>query len=208
MLLICPQIPDGVGPMPHPLSLPEMPTFNPVQNDTSGLKLLAAAAASSSASSSSPTVIVASPGQSLMSLGPFNLVASLPMKLVKRILDLEFIEMVELTVDAWQEESSFDSQNVSRCPSWRAPITDISLWLECYSRVAAILVTHKGPELWAYQASILKATRNYEGSAWAVYDHHYRHKASARKDLNWLVTDPCLYNEAFAGRPKAIANTA
>ena len=47
------------------------------------------------------------------------------MKLVKQILELKFIEMVELTANAWQEESYTDSQNVSRHPSQSAPVTDI-----------------------------------------------------------------------------------
>lgn len=63
---------------------------------------------------------------------------------------------------------------------------------------------YKGPELWAYQASILKAAHNYEGSAWVVYDHQYCQEALARKDQNWSVTDPWLYNEAITGRAKVI----
>lgn len=69
--------------------------------------------------------------------------------------------------DAWQDDAIPKLQTLSGRPSRRAPVTDISLWLECYSRMAAIMVTcfpHKGLELWAYQASILKAARNYEGS--------------------------------------------
>ena len=90
-------------------------------------------------------------------------------------------------------------------PTHRAPVTDISVWLECYSRMAAIIVTHfpeKAPELWAYQATILRAAQNYEGTAWVAYDRQFRREA--RKDLNWSVTHPRLYIEAFTGRAKAI----
>ena len=40
---------------------------------------------------------------------------------------------------------------------------------------------------------------------WVTYDRQYRREALARRDLNWSVTDPRLYNEAFTGRARAIA---
>ena len=74
--------------------------------------------------------------------------------------------------------------------------------------MAAIISTRfpeKAPELWAYQATIIRAERNYEGKRWVTYDHQFRRQALAKKDLNWSVTDPRLYNEAFMGRARAIA---
>lgn len=62
----------------------------------------------------------------------------------------------------------------------------------------------KAPELFAYQAQIVWAERNYEPGRWVVYDRQYRREALARKDLNWSVTDPRLYSEAFTGRARAI----
>ena len=74
--------------------------------------------------------------------------------------------------------------------------------------MAAVLATRfpeKAPELWAYQATIIRAERNYEGKRWVTYDRQYRRQALAKKDLNWSVTDPRLYNEAFTGRARSIA---
>ena len=91
----------------------------------------------------------------------------------------------------------------------RLPITDISQWVECFSIMAAILCTcfpEKAPKLWANQATIVCAERNYEGSRWVSYDRQYRWETLARKDLSWSVTDPCLYNEVFTGRAKSIAH--
>lgn len=53
------------------------------------------------------------------------------------------------------------------------PTTQVSSpGMECYSHIAAVLVSrffpNKGLELWAYQASIVWATRNFEGSAWVA----------------------------------------
>ncbi len=38
-----------------------------------------------------------------------------------------------------------------------------------------------------------------------TYDRQYRRQALARKDLNWPVTHPRLYNQAFTGRARSIA---
>ena len=63
----------------------------------------------------------------------------------------------------------------------------------------------KAPEMFAYQATTVRAERNYEGQQWVTYDRQFRREAPARKDLNWSVTDLRLYNEAFTGRARAIA---
>ena len=122
--------------------------------------------------------------------------------MVKRILDLEFVEISELTADVWQDDVAADTANPVRRSTipHRAPDTDIHVWLEGFGCMASILVTRfleKGPELWAYQATIVKAARNYEGSAWVAYDRQFRQQALARKDLNWSVIDFRLYNEAL-----------
>ena len=62
----------------------------------------------------------------------------------------------------------------------------------------------KAPELFAYQASIIRAERNYDDKRWVAYDRRYRREALAQKDLNWSVTNTRLYNEAFTGRARAI----
>lgn len=152
---------------------------------------------------------IETPQSSLITRGPFNPAAMLPPKLVKRILELEFVEMAELTVDAWEDSSSPapDTSVVGRRPSRRAPITDINIWLECYARLAALLSTRfpdKAPELWAYQSTIVRAARNYEGGAWVAYDRQYRREALANKNLDWSVPNHRLYNEAFTGRAKSI----
>ena len=65
---------------------------------------------------------------------------------------------------------------------------------------------HKAPKLLAYQATIIKVGRNYEGTQWVSYDRRYHQEALGHKDLNWSMPDPRLYiyNEAFTGRTRAI----
>ena len=96
--------------------------------------------------------------------------ATIPPKLTKQTLDLEFIKMSELTTDA---PSASDPSGVNRRPPRPAPVTDLNIWLDCYSRLAALLSTRspeKAPEFWAYQSTIVQAARNYEGATWVAYD--------------------------------------
>ena len=197
-----------LGTLPPASALPPIPLFAPDPTTRSGLDLLASAAAvspsipaTSQANSSTPTLPVQS--QDLHARGPFNPAASLPARTVKRILDLEFIDMAELTIDDM--------------PSGRTPapprlaITSISQWVERFSLMAAVLVSRfpeKAAELFAYQATIVRAERNYEGTRWVLYDRQFRREALARKDLNWSQTDSRLYNEAFTGRARSIARCA
>jgi hypothetical protein len=125
----------------------------------------------------------------------------LPLKIVKKILDLEFVEMSEITID------EDHTQTPGRLPSPpRPPIDDISIWMKRFSLMAAILATRfpdKAPELFAYQATIMRADQNYEGKRWVQYDRQFRREALSRKNLNWSVTNSRRY-ETFTGRARAI----
>ena len=108
--------------------------------------------------------------------------------------------MAEVTADV-------DIPQEARRVQTRLPITDISRWVERYSVMAATLAARfpeKAPELFAYQAQIVRAERNYEPGRWVVDDRQFRREALARRDLNWSVTDPRLYSEAFTGRARTI----
>lgn len=134
--------------------------------------------------------------------GPYSPMASLPTKTVKRILNLEFLEMSEVTGDDLSVGTS------GRPPPPRLPITDISQWVQRYSTMAAIIASrfpHKAAELFAYQAQIVRAARNYEGDRWVAYDRQFRREALTRKDLDWSVMNHRLYNEAFTGWARSIA---
>ena len=198
-----------LGAFPNPPCPRDLPLFPQETGGRSGLEL---PAATSTASHRGPLTVatVAVPRMTAKESGShYDPTAALPPKLVTRILNLEFIEMAELVVDVWQDEAHLSpDRNVSQRHRVRhPPVTDIMTWLECFARMAAVLSTKypdKAPELWAYQSSILRAAKNYEGLAWVAYDRQYRREALARKDLNWSVLDSRLYNEAFTGRAKAI----
>lgn len=117
-----------------------------------------ARAAGSIANQTPPTFTHNPSTPHLLSTGPFNPATTLPFKVVKKILDLEFVEMSEITMD----------DNLPNAPGRPLAlaclqITDISQWVEGFSIMAAILTTHfpdKAPELWAYQATIISMMAN------------------------------------------------
>lgn len=191
--------------MPH--VLPTLPLFTPSPGITSGLDMLAAAA-SASAGHTQPAAGTTTEGNLLVPAvltrqGPFNTAATLLSKVVRRILDLEFVEMSEVCID----DDTSPTQGRPPAPA-RLPITDISRLLEHFALIADVLCSrfpHKTMELFAYQATIVRAKRNYEGKRWVTYNCQFRREALARKDLNWSITEPRLYNEAFTGRARLIA---
>ena len=72
--------------------------------------------------------------------GPFNPTASLPTKLVKKILDLEFVEMADITTD----EPPPNEPGRPPAPG-RYPITNISQWVERFSMMAAVIELSGSP---------------------------------------------------------------
>ena len=198
-------IATNTGAMPDPASLQFMPVFATTSRTDAGLNAPAAVTAKQT------QPITTQPQVGLPALsgpGPFNPAAALSPKVVKRVLELEFVEMSELRADIWTEDlaGSEVGAPARRAPS-KPPVTDIKVWLECFARMASLLVTRfpeKGPEMWAYQTTILKAANNYEGGNWVAYDRQYRRDMLARQDLNWSIPNTRLYNEAFTGRAKII----
>ena len=181
----------------RPPILPSVPIFSiTAPCSSSALDVLAAAAAATDqpnpGDGGNQPHVTSSRG-----IKPSDPVADLPNKLVKHILNLDFVDMSEVSV----EDDSLHS--TGRPHPARLPITSISQWLERFSMMAAIIVTRfplKAPELLAYQSLIVRAQCNYEGEHWVAYDRQFRREALARRDLNWSVPDSRLYQEEFTGR--------
>ena len=90
-----------LGVLPDPARLPALLVFSMASGGTTGLDILAAAASTTQAGSSTTQP----PSRPTLSIpGPDNPTASLPLKVVKNILDLKFLEMAELKADIWVEE--------------------------------------------------------------------------------------------------------
>ncbi len=200
------ELSDGDAPS-HASTLAGLPIFTPSAGPPStGLELLAAAASNSAVSDDPPTIRVEPGDLGLNKPGPFNPAASLAPKVAKKILELDFVEMADVTIDAAPEPTASRPFTPSR-----PPVTNISQWTERFATMAALLSQRfpaKAPELFAYLATVVRAERNYEAGRWAAYDRQYRREALAKKSLDWSVPDQRLYNEAFTGRAKAIPRCA
>ena len=112
--------------------------------------------------------------------------------------------MAELLQEAWLAEPTPDSSALGltlRLPRRSSPITDISVWVECYCLMSAVLCA-KYPDLAMYLRRIVHCARKFEGHAWVTYDRLYRRQAAASRSLSWATEDQALYNEAFSGRAK------
>ena len=129
----------------------------------------------------------------------------MPEKICKKILNLEFVEMYELLPEAWTTEQSQSEGccHQAHCSTHCVPITNILVWTECYSSLMSILGSAYPSvisKLMAYQQTIITACRNFEESAWAVYDCIYRCQVAAQHFLPRLLVDSVLYQQTFTRR--------
>lgn len=133
--------------------------------------------------------------------------AAVPQKLADKILSLEFVDMADLLPEQWRIEEVQEGACCSRRrSSKKALLTDILAWLDCFSTMVAVLATEhpgKTAHFMAYQQTIIHASKNFTGAAWATYDLCFRRKAATLRSLDWGIVDQDLYSKSFTGRAKA-----
>ena len=127
-----------------------------------------------------------------------------PEKLVAKIRRGEFVELHKLLPECLAESSD----SIGPIPKSRARkrLNDINVWLQCFALYVGILASSKPalvPDLMAYMISIIRASQEFEGSAWMVYDDAYRRQAAATGDQwQWSQVNPSLYTICFTGKAK------
>ena len=114
---------DHSGTDPPSDTLAELPIFIPTARANTGLDLLAAAASgkpSATSQSIPPWIAGITP---LNRAGPFNPAATLAPKVAKKVLELEFVDMSEVTMDTVQSaeclllNSRTDDLRAAICPA-------------------------------------------------------------------------------------------
>ena len=127
-------------------------------------------------------------------------------KLADKIGKGEFVEMFELLPEFWTNQGGEgDANKQVKRPRSNKKVQDINVWLQCYALyvgVRALKAPNLIPELMAYQISILRASQEYEGTAWATYDAAYRRQAATTGHTEWSKINPSLYTLCFTGKAK------
>ena len=106
-------------------------------------------------------------------------IPAIPFKAIKRILEGDYVDMVELLSNTWRlEEFMLQYQESLQCPAntkpHGKPVTNILTWVECFSSMAIIITSKypsKAPKLWAYQRTIVRVSQNFEGPSQGSLRH-------------------------------------
>lgn len=131
----------------------------------------------------------------------------LPAKLVKKITNLEFVDMAELKPESWiLEEEEKQPAKCCHTPSRRrTPVRDILTWVQCFASYVSVLAQSypgKISQLMAYMCTIIRIEKDFEDNAWQNYDVAFRRQAACTKSLEWGMIDPTLYSMALTGHSK------
>ena len=98
-----------------------------------------------------------------------NYPSDMPCKLIKIILDLEFIDMVELVPESWRfaDDDDLNCCHQSHYSTKRGSVTNILLWLECFASLVAVLATKyptKVPHLLAKLKTFMRIQKTAAGT--------------------------------------------
>ena len=195
--------PRAVVPQPQPQPAPQ-PALQPLPQPAAPLY---------TAPQATPNTV--NPVQVMVPAGLYlgHGVMPLPQRLLTKILNLEFVEMQDLLPEAWLTLTDDDA---AKCCSTsaaggrkrRPPVTNIFTWLQGFaSMVSALSTKYPGmvPEFLAYQSTIIKCYKDYDGLGWVQYDRAFRRQVAITKNLNWSHINGTLYSLCFAGKAKRSA---
>uniref|UniRef100_A0A1X7U8K8 Uncharacterized protein n=1 Tax=Amphimedon queenslandica TaxID=400682 RepID=A0A1X7U8K8_AMPQE len=161
------------GTLPPPTSYAHAPTFQgqplAVVGSFLGLTPQPLACAGSEISPAIPRLVV-------------------PQMVSERILKGRFVDMAELHPDSWRYKELQHPGSSMCSPPWRPPITDIAIWVECYTLMAGVICSRypeKATQLFQYLRTIVRVSRNFEESSWVSYDSAFRRLAANSCSFDW-----------------------
>ena len=175
--------PRAVVPQPQPQPAPQ-PALQPLPQPAASLY---------TAPQATPNTV--NPVQVMVPAGLYlgHGVIPLPQRLLTKILNLEFVEMQDLLPEAWltltdDDAAKYCSTSAAGGRKRRPPVTNIFTWLQGFaSMVSALSTKYPGmvPEFLAYQSTIIKCYKDYDGLGWVHYDRAFRRQVAITKNLNW-----------------------
>ena len=127
----------------------------------------------------------------------------IPEKLTERICRCEYIDMSDLLPEFWLDQKAEEgtAKRANRSTA-KKRVQDINVLLQCYAVHIGVMATkfpNMVPELMLYMISILRASQEYEGLAWATYDAAYHQQATATGHKQWSKLNSSLYTICFTG---------
>ena len=128
----------------------------------------------------------------------------IPAKIATRILNGEFVDMVDLLPEAWSVRKGDESAGKKGAKT-KKKSEDIHIWLQCYAVYVGVMATkhpERVPELMSYMINIIRASQEFENSAWIAYDAAYRRQAASTGHTSWSKINPSLYALCFTGKAK------
>ena len=145
---------------------------------------------------------------------------TLPMRVVERIWNLEFVEMEDMLPSprtlrlAEQEPSARSLQDslVGALSQFQAiqqhkaqrRVTDITTWVKCFSLYMAVLAKKEPamvPSMVAHMHTVLRLhQRATQHLAWLEYDIQFRMELAASADKGWKEGDPWQYVACLPGQ--------
>ena len=179
----------GGGAMPSSRAIASVPLMSlpsTVETTTLSHSLSSRPICTPTTSDTVPKAIVIGPNASLI-----------PISVVQKIRNNEFIELADLLGDNLSEEKSLDKSKDSKRK--KRKITNILQWVECFNAYVTILnQPDRLPDLLAYSSLIVHAARKFKGDNWIAYDRNFRKQAAATRNQKWADIDMSLWALAFA----------
>ena len=187
---------------------PFISTFSPVSAVTGSSSTHLTAPVSSTFSSTSLPGSLPALGASTsqhkseksFAVGPGH--APVPGKLVKKIIDGQFVELTDLlSVNIWaedQEPQAYLDGKILVAPKRRQlEIKDILTWIEVFSIFQLVLCSahpYHWPDTSKYKLLVMQTARHFPGLSWLEYDLAYRKDAAASGLTDWSRMNLDLYH--------------
>ena len=110
--------------------------------------------------------------------------------------------MYELLPDLWLQA---DDREAGICSGKRRRVMDIKVWAQCfanYIRVVAVNEPEKVADLLSYMIDIIRASQDFEGSAWVTYDDTFRRQVANNKEKIWSNINTSLFLLCFTSKAR------
>ena len=127
-------------------------------------------------------------------------------KLAEKIAWWEFIEMAELLPKFWSplspSEASSTPTIIQGGPRCKRTVTDIATWLQCFATYTSVMSRahpQPVPEFLACLIIVLRASQDFGGVAWVMYDAALGRQAAITGNRQWSRVNPSLYSICFSG---------